>query len=280
LVLNVALTRAENRLYLVAHTKHLLSDLHPDSALSRIIRHFQQDPKAERHESETLVDNYFTTDFEKWAGALLSTTAAPKAVFGNLYTERNFWAQFFQDLRTVKERLIILSPFLSVRRGSVLMNYFQAMIGRGIEVRVHTKPRNQQIGEMATQADVVIKQLRSIGANVIERRNMHQKVAILDNTLAWEGSLNILSHRDTGEHMRRFEGSSAIEEIIRNLELDEQNPVGTQTGESCPGSKRLPNCNGYLVVRAKFGRKFLGCSNYPRCNYTRPIDGPTRVRRR
>jgi hypothetical protein len=279
LVLNVALTRAKSRLYLVGHTKHLLSDLHPDSALSRIVRHFQQE--AETLESETLVDNYFTTDFEKWAEALLSVEAPTREpVSGDLYTERNFWAQFFQDLKTVKGRLIILSPFLSIRRSSMFMDYFRAMIMRGVEIRIYTRPVNQQVGEMANQADVVIRQLRSIGANVIEHRSMHQKVAILDNAITWEGSLNILSHRDTGEHMRRFEGPSAIEEIIRNLDLEEKNAVGTQTSERCPGSKRLPNCNGSLVVRTKFNRKFLGCSNYPKCDYTRRMDGSNRERKR
>ena len=51
---------------------------------------------------------------------------------------------------------------------------------------------------MANQSDIVIDQLRSIGVNVIvnviERRSMHQKVAIIDEVIAWEGSLNILSH--------------------------------------------------------------------------------------
>jgi hypothetical protein len=268
LVLNVALTRAKSRLYLVGHTKHLLSDLHPDSALFRIISYLRQE--AETIESKMLVDNYFATDFEKWADLLLSAEAPTREpVSGDLFTEHNFWAQLFQDLKTVKERLIILSPFLSIRRSSMFIDYFRAMLGRGVEIRIYTRPLNQQIGEMANQADVVIRQLRSIDANVIERRNMHQKVA-------WEGSLNILSHRDTGEHMRRFEGASAIEEIIRNLDLDEENAVGTQTSEKCP----RPKCNGYLVVRTKFDRKFLGCSNYPRCKHTKPIDELNMRRRR
>jgi len=278
LVLNVAMTRAKSRIYLVANTNYLLSSLHPDSALSQITRHFQLE--AETLESETLVDNYFTTDFEKWAEALLSGEVPTREpVSGELYTERNFWAQFFQDIKGVKERLVILSPFISTHRSGMLMNYFQAMISRGVAIQIHTRPVSQQVGEMAKQADVVIRQLRSIGASVIEHLSMHQKIAILDNTIAWEGSLNILSHRDTGEHMRRFECPSAIEEIIRNLDLEEENAVGTQTSEKCPGSQRLPNCNGYLIVRTKFNRKFLGCSNYPKCNYTRPMDSPNRKRR-
>jgi hypothetical protein len=143
------------------------------------------------------------------------------------------------------------------------------MKGRGIDIRVHTRPRNQQTGEMANQADIVIDQLRSIGVNVVERGKMHQKVAIIDDTIAWEGSLNILSHKDTEEHMRRFEGPSTVEEIIRNLELDEEMPSGNQTEEKCPE----PGCDGFLVVRNKYGRKFLGCSNYAKkkCRYTKAL---------
>jgi len=66
----------------------------------------------------------------------------------------------------------------------------------------------------AEQAEVVIEQLLSMVVKVIQRSNMHQKIAILDNEIAWEGSLNILSHRDTEEHMRRFEGQSAIEIVF------------------------------------------------------------------
>jgi len=149
------------------------------------------------------------------------------------------------------------------------MEFVRALIGRGVEIRIYTRPGNQQTGEMANQADVVIKQLRSIGVKVIERRSMHQKVAIIDDAIAWEGSLNILSHRDTGEQMRRFEGPSAIEEIITNLELDEDMPVGSQTEEACP-----EGCGGFLVIRVqrRSGRsRFLGCSNYPRCRCTRPL---------
>jgi superfamily I DNA and/or RNA helicase len=267
LLLNVAITRAQNRFYLVGHTKHLLSDLHADSILAKIIHHFYGN--AEKISSDSLVDSYFSNDFERWADALLSTISNSAPVYGHLYTERNFWAKFFQDLKTSKVRLIILSPFLSVRRSGFFMDYFRALKGRDMDIRVYTRPKNQQTGEMANQADIVIEQLRSIGVSVIERRSMHQKVAIIDDAIAWEGSLNILSHKDTEEHMRRFEGPSTVEEIIRNLELDEEMPSGSQTEEKCPE----PGCDGYLVVRTKYGRKFLGCSNYAKkkCRYTRRI---------
>lgn len=267
LLLNVAVTRAKSRFYLVAHTKHLLSDLHADSALSRMVQYFHGN--AQQIPSESLVDSYFTSDFDKWADMLMSSGENAETNNGRMYTERNFWAKFFEDIKNSQKRIIILSPFLTVRRSTIFMDFFRAMKVRGIDIRVYTRPKNQQTGEMANQADIVIDQLRSISVNVIERRSMHQKVAIVDDLIAWEGSLNILSHKDTEEHMRRFEGLSIVEEIIRNLDLDEEKPAGSQTEEKCPE----PGCGGYLVVRSKYGRKFLGCSNYAKkkCRYTRAL---------
>ena len=74
LLLNVAITRAKHRFYLVGHTQHLLNSLHSNSSFAGIIRYFYDN--AEIISSENLVDNYFTTDFEKWANTLLSTTQA------------------------------------------------------------------------------------------------------------------------------------------------------------------------------------------------------------
>jgi len=268
LVLNVAFTRAEYRIYLVAHTKKLLAELHPDCVLFQVVRHFQG--KAEKHDSETFVDKYFATDFEKWAKDLLvsrAPTASPDP--GSPYNERNFWYKFFEDLTNTKEQLIINSPFLTGNRANTFMDYFRSMIERGIKINVHTWPSNRHQGNMARESEVVIATLRSIGVKVIPRYHSkkHFKTAIMDNRILWDGSLNILSHKNTEEHMWRFEGSSAIDQIVKDLQLDEDMPDSYQSEERCPRT----DCDGFLVVRSKFGRKFLGCSNYPKCKYTRPL---------
>jgi hypothetical protein len=273
LVLNVAMTRAERRMYFVGDTKHLLRSLPRDSCLSKIVQRFVQE--AQIFDSADLVDSYYTTDFERYARAELSSDIDEKEpISGELFTEKTFWNLFLQDLKSVKSRLIIVSPFVTVQRASRLMDFLRAIIRRGIEVRIFTKPIEQQTGKMAEQAEIVLEQLRTIGAHVFERRKTHEKMAIIDDTTVWEGSLNILSHRDTREQMRRLQGPSVVEDVIKNLELVEERPVGMYTDEICPGSRLSPHCDGRLVVRIKFGRKFLGCSNYPKCKYTSPINAP------
>lgn len=257
LLLNVAITRAESKFYIIGHMSHLLSELNPYSSLARLLKYIEQ--KGEVRQSNDFVDNYLVTDFEKH---IQTPPMAPiEKNDGNLFTEKNFWRQFDEDLNKTSERLIILSPFLSIRRSDHFMNRFQNLVAKGIEIRIYTRPKNQQTGEMAHQAEVVIDHMRDIGIKVFERRSMHQKVAIIDNDIAWEGSLNILSHRDTEEQMRRFEGQSTIREIIKNLELDQNDGAGTISEKICP------ECGKVLVHRqSRFG-KFLGCSGYPKCKY-------------
>lgn len=257
LLLNVAITRAKSKFYLVGHTTHLLAGLNSHSSLTRLIKYFEKN--GEVRQSNEFVDNYLTADFEKY----IQIAAMPpiEKNDGNLFTEKNFWMQFDEDLNSCKERIIILSPFLSVNRSDHFMNRFQNYIAKGIEIRVYTRPKDQQTGNMVQQAEIVMDHLRAIGAKVFERRSMHQKVAIIDSNIAWEGSLNILSHRDSGEQMRRFEGPSTIKELIKNFELDQDDGAGTITEKVCP------NCGKALVYRqSRFG-KFLACSGYPRCKY-------------
>lgn len=257
LLLNVALTRAMYRFYFIGHIEYLHAKLNNDSALVRIIHYMQTGGKIIT--SDNIIDNYFTANFEKWADLLLTT---PKYSHheGDLYTEKNFWSSFFQDLKTIKERLIILSPFISIRRTSRIMDYLSALRKRGVHIIIYTRPVNQQSVEMANEADTIIRQLENIGAEVFTRSKMHQKVAIIDNNIAWEGSLNILSHRDTSEQMRRFEGASAIQEIIKNLDLDKDDAQKTKIAEKCP------KCGMGMVERESHFGKFLGCSQYPRCD--------------
>jgi hypothetical protein len=90
---------------------------------------------------------------------------------------------------------------------------------QGVEVAVVTKPSSEHKGASQQDSITVVKELRDIGAQVQELVKMHQKLAIIDGVICWEGSLNILSHRETLEHMRRFKGKQFTTEITRNLKL-------------------------------------------------------------
>jgi hypothetical protein len=50
--------------------------------------------------------------------------------------------------------------------------------------------------------------------------NHHRKLAILDRSIVWEGSLNILSQTYSRELMRRIEDRESAEQMFIFLNLD------------------------------------------------------------
>jgi len=265
-LLNVAFTRAEDKIYLVAHRGHLFSVFRRDSRLLQMIDAFDESGTAKLSKEITSNDSYVTESLARWVGATMDEIAMHVEQTGTSYDERSFWPQFLSDLQSSQKGVIILSPFASSNRTGQLMKYFVSLASRGINIRVYMKPPSEQGGHLSEQADQVVNLLREWGVNVTQRKRMHQKIAIIDRRITWEGSLNILSHRDTGERMRRMEGGNAAEEVMRDLELDEAEAAGDLTDEFCPECLKQGIESPLVVKRGKFGT-FKGCSAFPRCRY-------------
>jgi len=214
-LLNVALTRAKCKVILIANVKFIEEKLPVDSKILKVIRIFKQ--RGETISSERFVESYFARDFEQHLREIIKigTEEAPSI----LYREREFYPIFFRDLINAKRRVIIVSPFISQQRLSDFIEIFKMLRNKGIEVKIYTRPLEQIDKKISLNIEKAIVLLRSMGINVIERSRIHYKVAIIDDHIVWEGSLNILSHRDTKEQMRRFESKAVVEEVLQKLVL-------------------------------------------------------------
>jgi ssDNA-binding Zn-finger/Zn-ribbon topoisomerase 1 len=309
LLFNVAMTRAQSKIFFIANMEYLKNQLSPQTIFYRIIDTIRKNGQIIG--SNEIVDSYFIRDFESWVEKLFKS--APSEPPGDsLFSEKNFYPAFFEDLRRAKEEVIILSPFVSINRAGKFIEYFKILIRKGIKVKVFTRPAKEQTGTFSLNGTEVINQMRSIGVEIAERKRMHQKVAIIDRSVAWEGSLNILSHRDSNEQMRRLPFSVAVGELIRLCELDDastgtkREPILTREkcpqcmeemvvrigrygaflscpDKSCKGKKNInkwdkiethshcPDCNRAMIIRQGPKGHFLGCSGYPDCRKTKPI---------
>jgi phosphatidylserine/phosphatidylglycerophosphate/cardiolipin synthase-like enzyme len=60
-----------------------------------------------------------------------------------------------------------------------------------------------------------------MGVNIFyPGRYIHEKVAIIDRQILWEGSLNILSHRASNEMMRRIESKESSVEVMEHININ------------------------------------------------------------
>lgn len=140
-----------------------------------------------------------------------------------VFTNRTFWDQFVRDLQRARYRVLIHSPFVSKRRLDFLNYKFLSLIDRGVTVCVFVqKPRKPAVQDRRGVKDeftYVIESLQDMKIHVNLRSNIHEKLAVVDDAVLWEGSLNILSHANSKERMRRLTSYNEIQNAISQHEL-------------------------------------------------------------
>lgn len=147
-------------------------------------------------------------------------SSSPELITSQLFDQDKFYEAFSNDLRRARTRIVIESPFITMKRLNVLLPTLQRLRARNVRIIVNTKPleeHEQLLYEQATQAIAV---LQSIGVTVLMTVGHHRKIAIVDEDILWEGSLNILSQNDSCEFMRRMQSAVLTQQMIRFISME------------------------------------------------------------
>ncbi|MCY4088759.1 MAG: phospholipase D-like domain-containing protein [Candidatus Saccharibacteria bacterium] len=133
-----------------------------------------------------------------------------------LYSEANFYKAFIKDLKQAKRNIIIDSSYLTETRVKYLAPLLQKLTKRKIKVRINTRDFDHHNHAMRLQACKALQILKTTGVNVYAYKDRrHFKLAIIDKAILWEGSLNILSHSNSREVMRRSQSSKLCHRMIK-----------------------------------------------------------------
>lgn len=258
LLLNVALTRAETKIYVVANCNHIIKTFKSNSLFKDVLRHIIS--KGKEISSAEIIADLQDDNFDYWISKLNSLDDRPENI-GSNYDEQDFWVSFHNDLAKAKSELIIFSPYLTSDRLGKLHLKFAQLLSRGVRISVITLSPNDRL--QLKGATEVVAMLKKMNVIVKFRDGMHEKIAIIDKKIEWSGSLNILSHNRRKEYMKRFEGENTVNELFRRFNLDELLYRPNLNGEICPKCE-----TNYIRPKVYRGKQFYGCSGYPQCNFT------------
>ncbi len=132
-----------------------------------------------------------------------------------LYNQDTFYKEFLRNISRCKTELLIESPFITSRRMQLLMPIFRKLRKRGVKIIVNTRCPDEHYGVHREQAVEAIADMRSLGVKVLYTVRHHRKMSIIDRTIIWEGSLNILSYSNSCEIMRRIVSPGLAQQTIR-----------------------------------------------------------------
>jgi phosphatidylserine/phosphatidylglycerophosphate/cardiolipin synthase-like enzyme len=136
----------------------------------------------------------------------------------SLHDEKTFYQAFIRDLENCQHEVIIESPFITSERMKTLWPTLRKIQNRGVKIFIVTRHPKEHSEGYENQSESEIEALEAVGILVLLcTGNHHRKLAIIDRTILWEGSLNILSQIHSREFMRRLEGGGFAGDLFNFL---------------------------------------------------------------
>lgn len=141
----------------------------------------------------------------------------------NLFNEITFYPALIKDMIDAEKEVIIYSPFISKYRADFFRKTLIKLKRKNVHVFIFTRPIEEHEEYVQEEIESAIKDYKELGAQVVFLGgSIHEKVAIIDRKIAWEGSLNILSQKSSKELMMRIEDESITAQILSNLGLNQK----------------------------------------------------------
>ena len=134
-----------------------------------------------------------------------------------LFYNETLYKVFMRDLVHANHSIYIESPFITTKRMGILLTILKQTRQRGIQITVNTRPPCGHDGSYIDQAYKAMQDMQSIGITVLYTVKHHRKIAIIDDDILWEGSLNILSQSDSCELMRRSVSTSLVRQMKKHI---------------------------------------------------------------
>jgi len=149
--------------------------------------------------------------------------------------EEEFYKAFAIDLARAQALVLIQSPYLRLRRLQKLRGTLAACIRRRVRICVFVRsPEDDPDFELDFAPDFApdlqppsvdeimeaARVLLALGAHVTFRPSKHEKVAVVDENILWDGSLNVMSQNQSSERMTRFWSREMVYQAIEMHRLD------------------------------------------------------------
>lgn len=251
-LLNVALSRAQDHLIVIADVEHLRAHLAPHSEAVRMLDHLEQ--RALRLPVDQLVPIRSAADL----GTLSEDELSRPAFFPADEVKRAVaW-----DMRQATKTIEVYCAFLDPGPVRYWVGPFAELTARGVQVTVimrdHTAdPRKAPL----------VEELRRAGCQVEQRDRMHEKVLIVDETILWHGSLNLLCTSGPTDLMMRITDSLACQRVRRIMERARPERRNSARPQPEPGTNAQPpvaaadspapgtELNGRLYLAVPFAEK-------------------------
>lgn len=134
-----------------------------------------------------------------------------------IFDKNNFLPVYSNDIVNAAREIMIVSPFVTKKRTLQMMQNLEVSISKSVKVIIVTRPVGEYKEKDMTSWQETFEALKSTGASLILKSNIHQKFAVIDQRIVWYGSINLLSFGSAEESIMRLESPNIANELIKSI---------------------------------------------------------------
>ena len=123
-----------------------------------------------------------------------------------IHDGHSFEQPFISDLAKAKQSLVISCPRVNIGRHSRIVERLADLAASGIEIVLYTREDNEDT-----------LQLQQQGISVIIKEHLSLHAAIIDKSIIWYGSVNILGFHSVEDNLIRFKNSEIATSLLESL---------------------------------------------------------------
>lgn len=152
-------------------------------------------------------------------GYQISVTEQDAGKTSIIYDGKSFLTVFYSDIDSAYREITIVSPFMRKNRLTQMIRKLKPLTESGAKITVVTRPVDdfKEIERETVNDNVAL--LTEAGVNIVFRPGFHQKFTVIDNSIVWYGSVNLLSFCTNEESIMRLESNSIATQLLETVDL-------------------------------------------------------------
>ena len=135
-----------------------------------------------------------------------------------IFDKSNFLPIYTNDIINAAREILIVSPFVTKKRTSQMLQYLKVALENKVRVIVITRPLGDFLDKNTSALQAALDLLKVAGVSLVFKSNIHQKYAVIDQRIVWYGSINLLSSGSAEESIMRLDSPNIANALIMSME--------------------------------------------------------------
>jgi len=135
-------------------------------------------------------------------------------VSNSIFDSWGYWAVFEKDVLSAAKSIVISSPFLSSRKVDWFVEQSETLQKRGVAIKVFSISPEAYPEDGREHHAEQLERLASAGIYVKTQNHCHERYAVIDQSLVWYGSMNLLSRGREEDSLMRIVSPEIAAELL------------------------------------------------------------------